>query len=144
MGTTNEEESGDENVESEQSRWFFVGMALFLIVVTISGFWPTYFGSVLIGQVPVPFGTVEISLPVHFHTAIFMGWLFLLFSQTILISKGNTQTHMKVGTYGVIYGVLILGVGLVMSYVQMQSAVAKEFVNWSEAPFLAWRSFYFH
>lgn len=87
MGTTNEEKSSDENVESKQSRpkWFFVGLAVFLIVIVITGFWPTYFGSVLIGQVPVPFGAVEISLPVHNHTAIFMGWLFLLFSQTILI-----------------------------------------------------------
>jgi hypothetical protein len=144
MGTTKEEESRVENVESEKSqpKWFFVGMALFLIVVAITGFWPTYFGTILIGQVPVQFGAVEISLPVHIHTAIFMGWLFLLLTQTVLISKDHTQTHTKIGTYGMIYGLLIFAVGLIMTYVQMESAVAKEFASWSEAPFLTWRSFF--
>lgn len=142
MGTSNKEESEDENVESEQSRWFFVGMAVFLIVVAVTGFWPTYFGSLFIGQVPIQFGAVEISLPVHIHTAIFMGWLFLLLTQTVLISKDHTQTHTKIGTYGMIFGLLIFAVGLIMTYVQMESAVAKEFASWSEAPFLAWRSFF--
>ena len=49
------------------------------------------------------------------HAAVFVGWLVLLVAQASLISAGRVRLHRRVGQAGMLYGVLVLCVGLVVS-----------------------------
>lgn len=119
--------------ESTFSLTFFVGMAIYLTVIVIIGFWPTYFGSVLLGQEPVSFGLVEISWEIHLHAFVFMVWMGILLAQTFWVASDRRQTHMNFGKYGFLLGAIMVVIGLFMTYVQVESAVAKEIITWSEA-----------
>ncbi len=67
-------------------------------VVSILGFWQLYFGSQANPQ------------PHHFlHTATSFIWLFLLFAQLYLVSRGKFQSHKSIGM--VVLGVAPLVIG---------------------------------
>lgn len=121
-----------KNKESTFSLTFFVGMAIYLTVIVIVGFWPTYFGNLLLGHEPADFGLVEISWEVHFHVSVFMAWMALLLTQTFLVARDNTKTHTKLGKYGFLFGIILIAVGLFMTFVQIEAAVAQNLITWSE------------
>lgn len=120
------------NRESTFSLTFFVGMAIYLTLIVIVGFWPTYFGNLFLGQEPVDFGLVEISWEIHFHTVVFMAWMVLLLTQTFWVARDNTKTHTKLGKYGFLLGIFMVAVGLFMTFVQTEAAVAQNLITWSE------------
>lgn len=121
--------------EPPVSRYFFVGMALFLTAIAVVGFWPTYLGPVFLGQDPPPdWGFVAISWPLHLHTAVFMGWLALLLAQTGLVAGDQTRRHMRLGSYGVAFGFVVILAGVCVTFVHMQGGVAEGTWTWAEAP----------
>ena len=87
---------------------FYVGMAAFMSLIVLAGFWPTYFGQFLNGIPSRPW-------VVHLHGMIFTGWMVLLITQVILVATGRIQAHRTVGTFGIAYGFLILAMGVVVS-----------------------------
>lgn len=104
------------NAESSQQiiglpRAFYVVLALFMVVIAFVGFWPTYFGPVLssAGVDKVPF--------IHFHAAVYVGWLALFTTQTVLAATGHTHIHMKLGKFGMGYGVVVIVVGTMVAFV---------------------------
>lgn len=140
MGTTDEEESEVENVESEQSqpRWFFVGMALLLMIIAFVGFWPSYFGPILRGD-EMTMRLPEMITPwvIHLHVVVFMGWMTALLVQTILIARKKFSTHMKVGRFGVYFGSLIVPVGLLVLVMSNVIKIAEfEQATLASAPFV--------
>jgi hypothetical protein len=121
-------------------RLFWVGMAVLLTAIVFVGFWPTYFGVVVLGQEAVDFGVMEISGVIHLHATVFVGWMALLLTQTGLVAWGRTKTHTTLGQYGAAFGIVVFGVGAFMTVSQWQTAVGKDVLTWAQAPFVAWHS----
>jgi hypothetical protein len=73
-----------ERVISAQRRshQFYLGVTLLLIAIVVTGFWPTYFGTLLSGGVARP-------LVMHVHGAVFTGWMALLLPQVSLAATGR-------------------------------------------------------
>ncbi|MEF8795185.1 MAG: hypothetical protein V5A48_01920 [Salinivenus sp.] len=103
---------GEEDTGSSPDLFFF-GIALLFTGVVFVGFWPTYFGPLLLGHEPADTGVLDgLSWQIHLHAAVFVGWTVLLLIQSGLIDRGKVQTHMKIGPYVAIYGAFVLVVGL--------------------------------
>ena len=85
---------------------FYAGLSAFMIGIVVVGFWPSYFGPLLRGQVARP-------AVIQAHGLVFVGWMALLMAQVVLAARGRIQLHRKVGRYGVVYGWLVVAMGLV-------------------------------
>jgi hypothetical protein len=92
------------------TRRFYVGMALFMIIIVIAGFWTSYFGPMFRA------GFNQWPWIIHVHAASSLGWMTLLLAQALLVSTGRVRTHKKLGTFGIGYGALIILIGLVVSF----------------------------
>jgi len=92
-------------------RVFYVALAILMTVMVFVGFWPTYYGPLLTGVDvdKVPF--------IHFHAAVYVGWLALFVAQTVLAATGHTRIHMNLGKVGIVYGLLIIVVGTIAAFV---------------------------
>jgi hypothetical protein len=86
----------------------YLMISLFFAGIVIWGFWQSYFGPLLIGNIDRPW-------IVHFHAAIFMGWVLLLISQTALVATGNVNLHRQIGSIGMLYGAFVFLVGVLVS-----------------------------
>jgi len=124
-------------------RFFWVGMAVFLIVIVFLGFGSTYGRQLVLGKEISGAGVVETDWVIHLHAAVFVGWTALLLAQTILIARGQTQAHMRLGGYGgtALAGALI-GVGVLITAVQAQAGVSKGVFTWAEVPLLTMQSWF--
>lgn len=80
-------------------------MSLLIAVLAIVGFWPTYFGPLFAGTVTAPF-------IIHFHAAIFVGWLAVFFAQVSFAATGKMAWHLRLGRIAIAYGVVLIVVGL--------------------------------
>jgi hypothetical protein len=92
-----------------RSHQFYIGLTLFLIATVVTGFWPSYFGTLLGGGVTRP-------LVMHVHGAIFTGWMLLLFLQVGLASSGRVRLHRRVGTFGIWYGAIVWAMGVIATF----------------------------
>jgi hypothetical protein len=97
---------------------FYVGMTVFMIAMVLIGFWPSYFGPLLRGNAARP-------LVIHLHGVVFVGWMLLLLTQVVLVAIGRTADHRKVGTAGIVYGFLVLAMGLVVGFAAPMMHVAN-------------------
>ena len=86
-------------------RPFYIGVSLLMGLIAIVGFWPTYFG-------PLVLGTISQPLLIHLHATVFSGWLVLFLTQVALAASGRVEWHMRLGRIGIGYGVLVVIVGL--------------------------------
>ncbi|HJU41283.1 MAG TPA: hypothetical protein VJ691_00655 [Vicinamibacterales bacterium] len=91
-----------------RSHQFYVGITVFLIATVVTGFWRTYFGTLLTGGVTRP-------LVMHLHGAVFTGWMALLLLQVGLAAAGNVRAHRRLGTFGIGYGALVLVMGSIVT-----------------------------
>ena len=87
---------------------FYVGLASFMTLMVLVGFWPSYFGRFLSGIPTRPW-------VIHLHGAIFAGWMALLVTQVILAARGKIRAHRSLGTLGIAYGFIVLAMGIVIS-----------------------------
>jgi hypothetical protein len=92
-----------------RSHQFYVGLTLFLITTVVTGFWPSYFGTLLSGGVARP-------MVMHMHGAIFTGWMALLFLQVGLAATGRVKMHRRVGTFGIWYGAAVFIMGVIATF----------------------------
>ncbi|WP_126973002.1 hypothetical protein [Gynurincola endophyticus] len=69
--------------------------AIGLIVLTLLGFWPSFFSKYIDG-------TANFNYYFHFHGAIATLWIFLLIVQPILIRKKKIQLHRTIGKFSYI------------------------------------------
>ena len=86
-------------------RRFYIGVSLLMGITAITGFWATYFG-------PLVRGTIQQPLLIHVHVTVFVGWLVLFLAQAALAATGHVSWHMKLGRFGIGYGLLLIVVGL--------------------------------
>ncbi|NBC64612.1 MAG: hypothetical protein GVY07_02960 [Bacteroidetes bacterium] len=137
MDTTNEEESDDENVDSKQPRlrWFFVGMALFLMLIVLLGFGSTYGRQLVMGLEISGHNLVKTDWAIHIHAATFLGWMTLLLTQTVFVARDETSKHITTGkTVGIGLAVAVLIAGSLITYEQIQAAVNEGLVTWADWP----------
>lgn len=90
-------------------RRLYVGLAGLIVAIVAVGFWPSYFGLLAGGGVDRP-------VFIHFHAAVYVGWLALFVTQTILVATGRTALHMKLGRFAIGYGALVIVAGLVAAF----------------------------
>ena len=86
---------------------FYLGLTAFMVGIVLVGFWPSYFGPMLRGNVARP-------AVIQAHGLIFVGWMALLVTQVVLAVRGRTQLHRKVGRYGIAYGWLVIAMGIIV------------------------------
>jgi hypothetical protein len=85
----------------------FAGLSALMTGMVVVGFWPSYFGPLLRGQVERP-------AVIQAHGLVFVGWMALLMAQVVFAARGKIQLHRQVGRYGVVYGWLVVAMGLVV------------------------------
>ena len=90
-------------------RRLYVGLALLAIAIAAVGFWPTYFGPLVAGSVDKP-------AIIHFHAAVYVGWLAIFLTQAVLAATGRIALHMKLGRFAIGYGVLVIVAGLIAGF----------------------------
>jgi len=109
-----------------QSSWrVYWPIALLSIGIALLGFWPTYYGVLLLS------GSVHALPIIHVHAAVFTGWLLLVLAQAALAATGHTAMHIKLGKVGFVYGALLILVGETTAFVSFGARVAAG--NISEA-----------
>ena len=99
-------------------RLFYVGLALAMTAMVVASFWPIYFGPLLRGEADRPW-------LFHVHGAAFLGWMALLVTQTALVSLGRTRLHRRVGRVGMAYGVLVVALGLAITFAAVSMHTAS-------------------
>jgi hypothetical protein len=87
---------------------FYLGLSLFMVAIVLAGFWPSYFGPMLRGNVARP-------LVIQLHGIVFVGWMALLVFQVAVAARGNVRLHRRIGQWGIAYGWLVLLMGLAAS-----------------------------
>ena len=97
-------------------RGLYVGLAAVAIAIAAVGFWPTYFG-------PLAAGTVDKTPIVHLHAAVYVGWLAIFLTQTVLAATGRVAAHMKLGRIAIGYGVLVIVVGVLTAFARFALGV---------------------
>jgi hypothetical protein len=93
-------------------RWIFVVMAVWYIVITLTGFIPDSImkvGMIQAGQRP-PFPIV-----LHVHAVLMGSFLLTLLAQTWLMATGRRALHMQLGIFAVALAVALVCVGLVLA-----------------------------
>jgi hypothetical protein len=90
-------------------RRLYVGLAVLAASIAVVGFWPTYFG-------PLVAGTVDKVPIIHFHAAVYVGWLAIFMTQAALAATGRVASHIKLGQFAIGYGVLVIIVGLITAF----------------------------
>lgn len=118
MATAAEQIPTPAPVREKPRRHLFVGIGVFMTVIVLSGFWPSYFG-------PLVRGTIDQPLLIHVHAAVFMGWIGLFVAQVTLAARGRLRWHRKLGTLGISYGVLLIGVGLFTAVIRSAGRVVS-------------------
>ena len=80
-------------------------MSLIATAVIVTGFASTYGPKVVTGSRPVP-------AIVHVHAAVFVCWLLLFVTQTLLVLRGRVQAHIRLGQAGLALAGVMLATGL--------------------------------
>jgi len=103
---------GDLDVSSMrlrlESRRLYMVLSVFMTAIVIAGFWVPYFGPLLRGAASRPW-------LIHLHGIVFVGGMALLLVQVLLVSQGRIQQHRALGKIGIVYGSLVVVVGVVVA-----------------------------
>ena len=118
-------------LRSFQNQRFAVYLALCLLMaaIVIVGFTPTYFG-------PLFSGVVDKQPVIHFHGALYSGWMMFFTAQALLPAFGRVDLHMKLGRIGIGYAVLLVAVGLITTFNQFANFISADQVAVAERQLL--------
>jgi len=100
-------------------RSIYVSTSGLMVAIVVVGFWPSYVG-------PLLARAVDRSAVIHFHAAVFVGWLALFAAQAALAATGQVRRHMQVGRLGVPYGVLVIVMGLITTLYQYAGRIRAD------------------
>lgn len=135
MSAQTQSSTTDPKARASKPRLFWVGMAVFLIVMVLLGFGSTYGRQLALGQEITGIGVVETDWVIHLHATVFVGWMIFFLMQAVLVARGRTRWHMAFGKYGgSVLVVALLGMGILITYVQMEALVSKEIFKWTDWP----------
>ena len=100
-----------------RTRRFYVGMAVAMVLTVFVGFSRSYF-------LKPWFGTPELSRLLHFHGLIFTTWTLFFLSQTILVARGRTYLHRRMGVAGAVLAALVVIVGLTVAIIRVKTGIS--------------------
>ncbi len=89
--------------QSPVSRGFYLALSVWMVVIIVVGFWPTYFQ-------PLLAGTLELEPIVEIHAVVYLGWMVLFVTQTLLVLNRRLNWHRKLGWFAVGYAALMVAV----------------------------------
>jgi hypothetical protein len=95
---------------------FFLWTSLVLGIVVLWGFGLTYFLHPWIT-------TRDLSLPIHIHAVVFIGWIVLFIVQAVLVSSHRTRVHRRVGAVGFWLATAVVLIGVAIPIVATQARV---------------------
>ena len=84
---------------------FFTAMPGFLLLLVVAGFVPTLYVRPLFDVPPIP-------TYLYVHGLVLTGWFVWFLGQSFLISAGLVTRHRQFGALGAIFGVVVVGGGL--------------------------------
>jgi hypothetical protein len=87
---------------------FYIGLSVLVTAIAFVGFWPTYFG-------PLLAGTVDKLPVIHFHAAVYVGWLAIFIAQATFAARRRMDLHVRLGNFGIGYGVLVIVMGVTVA-----------------------------
>lgn len=90
---------------------FYLAVVVLMSVIVIAGFWPSYFGPLLAGRPSDRPAAIEA------HALVYLGWMGLLLLQVVLVYRRRSALHRRIGRAGMVFGLVVLGMGLVASIV---------------------------
>jgi hypothetical protein len=103
---TRGEESARPRAGAARSK-LYVGLALMIAAIVAAGFSRSFYGTFVAGA-----GHPWI---IHVHAAVYVGWLALLITQSVLAARGRIATHKRVGSFGIAYGAIVWALGLIVA-----------------------------
>lgn len=125
--------AGTDRKASE--RKFYSRMALFLVLLVLLGFGPSFY---LRGAVPsYPRPNPTLSPWVIVHGTIFTMWMALIVAQTQLISARKHSAHMQLGKLGMLFAILMIPVMYLTAVWQVARANQAPFTDpltWTIVP----------
>jgi hypothetical protein len=98
-------------------RYFYAGMAWFLVLVTVAGFAPRSLG-VLSGATPSP------PLVVHMHAFVMLSWTVLMALQASLSFGNRMDLHRRLGMVSLLVGPAVLMVLTLVTVARQQDSSA--------------------
>jgi hypothetical protein len=90
-----------------RTRQAYFAITLLIAAIVAWGFWRTYYSR--LGA------RADLPALVHLHAAVFSAWVLVLVAQAAAVVRGRIRLHRQLGALGMAYGVLVFGVGLLVS-----------------------------
>lgn len=87
----------------------FLALTGLMYVLVLAGFWP-YWRVAGASTPPRPW-------IIHFHAAVFTGWMVMLLAQVMLVRRRQVALHQRLGRIGIGYGVAVFMMGTVATIV---------------------------
>ena len=127
--------AGSTTDRKTSERKFYSRMAIFLVVLVLLGFGPSFYLKGVVPAYPRP----NPSLPpaVFFHGAIFTLWMAAIVAQTQLIRARRHQVHMRLGLLTIILGLILIPVMYLTTVWQIPRANQPPFTDpltWTMVP----------
>ena len=100
MATAPYSASTQKSAKTFVARWYFTGMAILMLVVSLAGFAP--------GIIDSSRRNAPLTLLVAAHGAAFLAWLLLFLAQSLLVATGRLGWHRRLGVTSVVLLALII------------------------------------
>jgi hypothetical protein len=116
-------------------RKFYSRMALFLVLVVLLGFGPSFYLRGIVPAYPRPNPTLPPT--VILHGTVFTIWMALIVTQTQLIAARKHQVHMTLGKAGMLFAILMIPVMYLTAVWQVARANQPPFTDpltWTIVP----------
>lgn len=86
-------------------RRFYSGMAIFMIVVVLIGFAPSFYFR---GLVFYPRPNPTLTPLVWLHGLMFSGWMLIFLVQARLVAAGHRDLHRKLGLWSMVFAIALI------------------------------------
>ena len=106
----------DRPLSRNSERQYFLWVAVFALTLVIVGFARTYFLHRF-------FKTPDLSLFIHTHAVIMMGWIVLFVIQTLFVRWRRMDWHRTLGYVGAGYAVLVVTMGSSATFIAARREV---------------------
>ena len=116
-------------------RRFYSRMALFLVLLVLLGFGPSFYLRGVVPSYPRPNPTLPLS--VILHGTVFTIWMAIIVTQTQLISARKHEVHMRLGKAAMLFAILLVPVMYLTAVWQVARAHQPPFTDpltWTIVP----------